>query len=284
VRKRLSALLHELRPLLVPVAAATVVAIAAALGWAAWSYRRMHEAALDARYIPSYREPGPGRRAPSSDAFGLRVGGSTLTEVQAQLARMGLQCPDTSIRALMARSRADRMREIEERKRQGQPVDDISRASSLRRRSPMEHNPQVRLSCENVVSTRLTDRPRPISTGRLLFVFDNAERPLRHASFARTLGDPASGRSEVAAAVAAYTARFGRPTRTPPAEPAAPAPGSPPQPAGALPWLAPVDYEWTFADLTVRVSALNFGGGRGTTLTELIEVPLPIRPDAPTHR
>jgi hypothetical protein len=47
-----------------------------------------------------------------------------------------------------------------------------------------------------------------------------------------------------------------------------------------LPWMVPVEYEWMFADLLVKVSALNFGA-RGVSVTETVEVPLPIRPDAP---
>jgi hypothetical protein len=263
--------LHELRPVFGGVLLAGVVAAAVAVGWAGWSYRRMRDVAMQARFLPSFKDPPPGPRAPASDAFGVRVGGSTLEEVQRHVIQLGVPCPDTSVRALMAESRAAREREREERKRKGLPVDAVSGATGGR--STKELNPQVRLSCEGVTARQLTDRARGTSTGRLLFVFDSARHPLRHTSYQRTLPDPAAARPELEAAVAAFTARFGPPTHTP---------------SGAnaqeIPWLVPLDYEWRFADLTARVSALNFGGTRGIALTELVEVPLPLRPDAPTRR
>jgi hypothetical protein len=124
-----------------------------------------------------------------------------------------------------------------------------------------------------VTTQQLNDRQRPPSVGRLLLVFDSERHPLRHASYQRSFPDPATARPEVQAAVAAFTTRFGAPTRTPA-----------PETASELPWLVPVDYEWSFADLMVRVTALNFGPARGINLTELVEVPLPLRPDAPTRR
>ena len=267
------ACLRELRPVAGWVLLAGLVAAAVAAGWAGWSYRRMREVAIQARFLPSFKDPPPGPRAPASDAFGVRVGGSTLEEVQRHVVQLGVPCPDTSVRALLAESRAAREREREERKRKGLPVDAVSGATGGGQRSTRELNPQVRLSCEGVTNQQLTDRARGASTGRLLFVFDSARHPLRHASFQRTLPDPAAARPELEAAVAAFTARFGPPTRTPIAAN-----------AQEIPWLVPLDYDWRFADLTARVSALNFGGPRGIVLTELVEVPLPLRPDAPTRR
>jgi transposase InsO family protein len=267
--RRLSRWFGELRPVLVPLVVGGLIAVLAAATWASWSYRRMGDAAVDARFAPPSVEPPAGRRAPGSEAFGARVGRSSLAEVQQLLRRMGLDCPDTSARALMARARAVRQREAEERKARGLPPDAVSGASAGKR-SPMERNPQVRLSCEGLSSARLSDRPRAPSEGRLLLVFDNDKLPVRHISYQRTIADVALARTELTAAAAAFEKRFGPPTRRPTAEQA------------ALPWLVPVEYVWTFADLTVRASALNFGGSRGIMLTELIEVPLPVRADAPS--
>jgi hypothetical protein len=265
---RLSRWFGELRPVLAPLLMGALVAVLTAGAWASWSYRRMDDAAVDARFAPPSVDPPAGRRAPGSDGFGARVGQSSLADVQQLLRGMGVDCPDTSARAMMARARAARQREAEERKRRGLPPDAVSGASAGKR-SPMERNPQVRLSCEGLPSARLGDRPRAPSEGRLLLVFDSDQLPLRHISYQRTVLDAALARAELKAAAASFEARFGPPARQPSAEQA------------ALPWLVPVEYAWTFADLTVRATALNFGGQRGIMLTELIEVPLPVRADAP---
>jgi hypothetical protein len=269
IRPEIRAVLTSLRPLLGPLVAALTIALLTAAAWASWSYRRMADAALDARFAFRFSEPPAGPRAPRSEAFGARVGQSSLKDVQQLLGRMQVECPDTSPRAMIARSRAARLRAQEERKRKGLPPDAVSAASSGNRRSLMERNPQIRISCEGLPTSRLSDRPRAPSEGRLLLVFDSAEHPLRHISYQRTVADPAVARVELDSAVTAYQHHYGPPHRQPKLDPT------------GLPWLAPVEYEWTFSDLTVRLSALNFGGQRGTMLTELIEVPLPIRPSAP---
>jgi hypothetical protein len=258
---------------IVPLAVAGAAAIVTAALWASWSYRRMEDAALDARFAFRFRDPLPGPRAPRSDALGVRVGRSTLAEVKQLQARLKIECPDTSVRALMAQARAARQRDEEERKRRGLPPDAVSGASPPGgRRSLMERNPQVRLSCEGLSTSLLSDRTRAPSQGRLLFVFDSAEHPLRHVSFQRSIADEALARSEAAAAAADYQRVFGAPTRRP--DPTA---------ASTLPWLVPVEYEWSFTDLTVRVAALNFGSGKGIMFSEIVEVPVSIRPDAPAR-
>ncbi len=263
--------LSGVRPVLVPVLVGGLVAVLVGLGWASWSYRRMADAAIDARFAPLLADPPPGPRSPRSDAFGVQVGRTTMAEAQALARKLGVDCPDTSARALMAGARAHREREAEERKRKGLPPDAVSGASKRKGPSPMERNPQVRLSCEGLATSLLTDRTRAaIAEGRLLFVFDRPDQPLRHVSYQRTLPDPDLARRELDAAVADYRKLYGPPTKTPTT------------PSGPLPWLSPVDYEWNFTDLTVRLAALNFGGTRGTMLTELVEVPLPLRPNAPT--
>lgn len=217
--------------------------------------------------LPHFVEPAAGPRAPVAGAFGFKVGHSTLDEARAVLARRGLDCPDTSMRALMREMREARRRERDERKRRGEPVDAVSGASALDRPSPKERNPQVRLSCEPVAPGQLGEHDRPASEGRLLLVFDSPTLPLRHVSFERTHQDPHAAEGDLAASLAALRARFGPPSREPE--------GSP-----DLAWLRPVTYEWRFADLQVKVFALHYGA-RGVSIGETIEVPWPVRPDAP---
>jgi hypothetical protein len=46
--------------------------------------------------------------------------------------------------------------------------------------------------------------------------------------------------------------------------------------------MTPVAYEWDFSDLRVSLRALNFRGPRGVLVSEVVEVPWPVRPDAPS--
>ena len=216
--------------------------------------------------LPAFVEPGAGPRAVASDGLGFKVGRTTLAEARDALAARGLECPDTSMRALMRGLRAAKKRELEAKRARGEPTDAVSGASAVNRPSPKERNPQVRLSCEPVDSARLRDRARLDVRGRWLFVFDSPEHPLRHVSFERTHADKARAEADVVESVAALTVAFGSPTRRPARE--------------DLAWLAPVAYEWQFADLHVRVFALAYGEGR-IHVSETVEVPWPVRADAP---
>jgi len=222
--------------------------------------------------LPAFTEPGSGPRATRFRALGVEVGRSSLADVRAMLAARGLDCPDTSIRALMRQMRADKQRELEELKKKGAPTDAVSGASALKRQSPREQNPQVRLSCEGVASETLGDRTRAPSTGRWLFVFDSPEHPLRHVSFERSFPAARSDDAlrDASESVQAMTAVFGLPTTAPKAKDG----GAP----GALPLLAPVQHEWSWSDLRVAVTALNYGP-RGTNVGEIMEVPWPVRSD-----
>jgi len=222
--------------------------------------------------LPAFIDPPPGRRAPRVNAFGLTVGKSTLTEVQRVVAKAGLDCPDTSMRALMQKMRAEKKREIEERKARGQDVDGISGASTVDKRSPKEANPQVRLACSDVPSSVLSDRPRPASAGRLLLVFDSPKHPLRHVSFERIFG---AGSESDAVADLQDAARALDLTLGPASS------ESPRDIDGltALAWLSPAEAEWRYSDLNVRVSAINYGP-RGTVVSEIVEIPWPVRADA----
>src|SRR5688500_1643922 len=63
--------------------------------------------------LPAFTEPGPGPRAPHTRALGFTLGESTLEEARARLAAAGLDCPDTSMRALMQQAREQTRREME---------------------------------------------------------------------------------------------------------------------------------------------------------------------------
>jgi hypothetical protein len=41
-------------------------------------------------------------------------------------------------------------------------------------------------------------------------------------------------------------------------------------------------YEWKWADLQVKLNAVNLP--KGLTISEDVEVPMPLRPDAPARR
>ena len=249
--------------------AAASLALLVAIGYAYGRYRRA-SAEGPATVLPAFVEPGAGPRAPapSSEAFGLRVGRSTVADAEALARSLGLACEDTSIRALMGRVRR---KKAEEALANGEDPDVVSGAS-WNRPSKRERNPQVRLACEGTRSTSLRDWTRPASEGRLLFVFDSPEHPLRHASFQRTHASPEAALDDVRATAARYEALLGAPTASKGGEGAE---GEP------MPRLAPLVRAWSYADLSVEVEAIHYGGGRGTTVSETVEVPLPIRPDAP---
>lgn len=248
------------------IGASVAVLVVAGGGFAA---RRFWGGRGPLTVLPTFVEPGPGRRAPRSDLLGLVVGRTSLTETRAALAGRGLQCPDTSMRALMKEMREAKLRDVQERERLGKAPDAVTGASAMNRPSPKERNPQVRLSCEPVQAQRLADRPRASAPGRWLIVFDSPDHPLRHTSFERTHHLVPEASADLRDSVAALTARFGPPTKS-----------ADPTRARDLPWLSPAEWEWRFADLLVRVVGLNYGT-RGVNVSETIEVPWPVRPTAP---
>jgi hypothetical protein len=222
--------------------------------------------------LPAFTEPASGPRAPTSHAFGFAVGAETLVAAESRLRASGVACVDRSIRALMKSAREEKQREIEAAKARGEGVDSVAGASAVHRRSPKEANPQVRLTCDETPPHTLLDRQRPPGKGRLILVWDSAQHPLRHASFERTYATTsmAAALTDYIATRRALAAIFGPPVHDT-AEP------------DSLPWLAPVETRWAFADLQVRVTALNYGP-RGIVLSEVVEVPWPVRPDAPMRR
>ena len=202
------------------------------------------------------------------------MGSSLLPAVRASLKSAGLDCPDTSMRALMQQARDQTRREMEARKARGEDPDAVTGASRVNYRSPKEANPQVRLACSDTPSGKLTDAQRPASRGRLLLVFDSPLHPLRHVSFERTYPatETASAIADLDGTRARMTASYGPGT-------GALAGAAPTQ---ELPWLSPREGIWRFADLLARVSAIHYGP-RGVVVSEIVEVPWPVRSDAPAR-
>jgi hypothetical protein len=223
--------------------------------------------------LPAFTEPGPGPREQDARALGFVVGTTSLQQTQDQLDQFGITCADTSMRALMHQAREQIRQQMQARRARGEDPDAVTGASRVNYRSPKEANPQVRLACNDVPASKLTDAARAPGSGRLLLVFDSPRHPLRHVSFERTVPADVSptALAEFQAARHRLTDRLGPPTsnRTAAAD------------TGELPWLSPQDVRWTFADLEARVSAINYGP-RGVVLSEVVEVPWPIRADAPS--
>ena len=220
-----------------------------------------------------FKDPGPGPRAPQTTAFGATIGTSMFPEVEALVKQRGLECADTSVRAMMDRRRDAEKAKVADAKARGE--DAVTAASWVNRRSKREANPQLRFSCPKITSDQIGDRPRPPSNGRLLFVFDDGTYPLRHTSYQRTHKDHAAALLDFQDTVTAMTAVYGPPTKTLKAEL--------PQPDqdGKLEFPNATNFEiaWDFADLAVRVNVLRYADL--VTVGERIEVPHGIRPDAP---
>jgi hypothetical protein len=172
----------------------------------------------------------------------------------------------------------DRRRDTEKAKvadAKARGEDAVTAASWVNRRSKREANPQLRFSCPKIASDQLGDRPRAPASGRLLYVFDDATYPLRHASYQRTHKDHAAALLDFQDTVAAMTRVYGPPGKTPKTEL--------PQPDtdGKLEFPNATNFEiaWDYADLAVRVNVLRYGDL--VTVGERVEVPHGIRPDAP---
>lgn len=220
-----------------------------------------------------FKDPPSGPRAPTYAAFGVNVGFAKFDEVDKLVHSLGLDCGDTSIRAMMDRRREKELKRLDEAKARGE--DAVTAASWVNRRSKREANPQVRFSCPKIPADRLTDRARLPSTGRLLYVFDAVDYPLRHASYQRTHQDQAAALADFEETLAALTKTYGPPTTSP--KQALPTRDQ----SGAVEFPSAVNYEatWEYADLIVRTNVLRYG--KLVTVGERVEVPHGLRPDAP---
>lgn len=257
---------------------AVVVLLSAGLiaagGAGAWWWRQR---AADEVVLPEFSELGPGPRAPAIAALGLKVGQSSLAEVEAYAKAHGLTCHDTSARALMKAMREKRRAEAAQPSEKGEGVDAVSKASSGKR-SPMEKNPQVRLSCEGTASARLDDRTRAPGTGRVLFIFDSPSHPLRHVSYRRLHRSLAEGFTDAEETYGSWTERLGPPKE---ASRPFPAPQEGDDLTAVVPGYEPFHYRWAWSDLHVTVTLTNYQK-RGIDVYEAVEVPWPLRADAPT--
>ncbi len=256
-------------------AAVIAVAVVAFLAAAAFGVRSYMVWDRRRDKLPAFTEIPPGQRAPKGQTilFGLDVGRSTLTNVEAWEAARGLKCVNTSMRALMEEKRQEIKRQMKEAKANGDDPDGVTGASLADYHSRKEQNPQVRLSCEDVAGAALADRPRDDEKGRVLIVLDSDKLPVRHISFAPKFTDPALALEKLKAATAAMTARFGPPTKSVNGAPDGDEP---------FPPLKIFKREWRFTDLRAEVSAMSFGK-RGVEVKETLEVPWPVRSDAPTR-
>ncbi|MEZ4452201.1 MAG: hypothetical protein R3B09_22235 [Nannocystaceae bacterium] len=222
--------------------------------------------------IPSpleFRDADPGPRSPVTKIFGVDLGATHHTEVEAMTQRLGLKCSDTSIRAMM-----ESKREAERKKMAERGEDAVSSASWMKKKSKREANPQIRYSCPKVQSQELTDRARPPSTGRLLYVFDSADHPVRHVSYQRSHTDHEAAYADLEDSINAMTAIFGDPTGDR---------GQLPERVDGKVTFAPnrqYEVRWEYSDVVVRVTAIQFGPNK-VTIGERVEVPHGVRPDAP---
>lgn len=274
-------------------------------GYRAWQRRQL----LSKPWVHAFQEPNQRLpKPPRIRTFGMIVGESNVAEVKAFTQARRFACQDNSVRGMMRRQRAAKVAKMQA---EGKTYDAISGAT-WNRPSPRERNPAIRWNCEKVFATQFTDIHRPAGLfGRLLFVFDSPKHPLRHLSYQYDM-HPSKALRAFRSAIAAYQAQLGTPTEqqderplpkihtAPTTQSASPASlpatlASSQKPAtsrNATP-LAPTDsawiakgrkYErfrraWRFSGLQVQVTLRSFGGWYN--LSEIIEVPWPVRPDAP---
>lgn len=243
---------------------AAVIALGLLGGWA-WSKRSRELPPLETA-LPEFEERDPNLpRAPSHEAFGVAIGEAMLEPLLTELRSRGLACDDTGVRASIEKLREHKRKQLAE----AEDPDAVTGASILHKRSKKERNPQIRLSCELDSLTELEpDRPRV--SGRALFVFDSPELPLRHASLRRTYQTSEAAMLDVRETAARLQGIYGEPTSTR---------GSIPDPGDAPPKPEPIRMQWRYGDLLVEVSATSFG--KMVSVDERIEVPFPVRPDAP---
>ncbi len=232
--------------------------------------------------LPEFKDPPAGPRAPDNAGLLVRVGETKLDEAKALTAGFGKACMNKSVRVAMQAAREAKSREVDAAKAAGKGPDAVTGASILMWRSPRETNPQVRWSCEDIDLAAVKDRPRPtFSQARLLYIFDSDALPARMASLQRSW--PKDRTAEAVAdlrdTLAELTKKWGPPTTSRGEIPPAPAKADAPV---TLPGMQNFLYEWKWADLQVKLNAVNLP--KGLTISEDVEVPMPLRPDAPARR
>ncbi|HEX7671679.1 MAG TPA: hypothetical protein VF395_18930 [Polyangiaceae bacterium] len=257
-----------------------VVLVLATLGA---GYHRYQGARAASRYqAPVFVDAPAGPRAPSAELLGVRVGTSRLGDVKALTTAWGVSCADRSVRTLMNELRDKKRAQIEEAKAHGTP-DAVTGASILTRHTARDDNPQIRFSCEEAQSARLVDRARmPPSNGRLLYVFDDERSPLRHVSYQRNHPAWDAALADFIATRDALAARLGKVQESETGTGASRVSDGPGTSDAPVPKYGRRLAEFRFSDLVATVSVANLGG-RGYSVGETLEVPLPIRADAPAR-
>lgn len=241
------------------------VGVLALLGLAAGGVRVFMVRDRSRDVLPELVDVPAGRRAPAQARtfLGLTIGKTTLAEARAKAAALGVQCNDSSVRALMQAKRDDTKRKMAEAEARGEDPDGVTGASLANHRSKKERNPQVRLSCEKVALTSFSaDGDRARADGEPLYwliIFDSPEHPLRHTSLSRRV-DQSALAAEMDSAVAAMSKRMGAPPTT----------SKPLTDAAAY-----AEAKWEYADLKAEVTAIRVGSK--ARVSERVEVPWPVR-------
>jgi hypothetical protein len=184
------------------------------------------------------------------EVFGLEIGRSTLAEVKGFVAERGFYCSDASMSKMMAAMKAK------------QPEVDAVSSASAKKRAARKTNPQVRLSCA-AASAKKLDAGLPDSTGRLLFVFDAPDAPLRSVSYQRTYPnhDLAAGLADARGTLAHLGTSYGDAGLSQGGFDAEPG------------FLAPVAREWRFEHLAVNLSAVRYPKS-GLVISQDVSVPV----------
>lgn len=233
---------------------------------AAGAYRHW---AANRPILPSYVEPEP-PFAPAARSLvaSAVVGHTRLDELRAALDRLGIECADASVSRFARRLREDRLAALEVSGRD--EIDGVTRAS-LSRPSRHERNPQVRLACD--VRIERFDSGRTPGEGRVLAVFDSAETPLRSISLQRRLERDEDARIELSQSLSRLEQIYGAAHQRL---------GEPEVMGRPFRRFATEGAVWRWGDVEVRVTATRLGAS-GVSMDETVQVPWPVRPDAPAR-
>ena len=213
------------------------------------------------KYAPKWDQSKP--PAPDKDMLGLTMGEASLDAVKARAAAMNLRCKDASPAAMVKQMKEARR---EKMRAEGKSPDVIASAS-WNKESAHERMTQVRWSCPGAASVWLTDYPRKVSNGRVLFVFDSPQHAVRHASFGRRHSSGKAAAEDLLHSAAAYDKRLGKAhiVKNPLPETI---------PAGfGFPAVTNVLFEWQFGDLRAKVEGFS-ADGKVTRIYEMIEIPV----------
>ena len=229
--------------------------------WAGWQWHTFIEAQQ-----PSFIERPEGQRASRLETvLGMRIGATTVAQMKA--ATRFLSCEDRSISVVMIRGLERAAAELEAR------GENNWRFRIYAWLNPHGRNPQVRFECRLEQGESFGIKGA-LDEGRMILVHDGPTLPLRHTSIQRTWWNEE-------ATLADLTASHTRLSDDHPG--ASPVPN--PHLAeldgdGPFAELTPYTWEWRWTDLRIELTAIRYAGSR-FVVTETIEVPWPVRSDAP---